>query len=61
MNCDVKIEVVNEDGTVEIVSPGDSVTIDEPESSIRMESGILYRIPRNYGLVTWNGSFLTVS
>lgn len=61
MNYGLKIEVVNEDGTVEVVSPGDSVTVKEPTGSIQVESGILYRVPKNYGLVTWNGSVLTVS
>lgn len=61
MNYDLKIEVVNRDGTVEVVSPGDSVMVEEQTSSIQVESGILYRVPKNYGLITWNGSYLTVS
>lgn len=61
MNYGLKIEVVNEDGTVNVVSPDDSVTVEEPASSIQIESGILYRVPKNYGLITWNGSFLKIS
>ncbi len=61
MNYDLKIEVVNRDGTVEVVSPNDSVKVQESSSTVEINSGILYRVPKNYGLITWNGSYLTVS
>ena len=61
MKCEVRIEVINCDGTVKVVSPGDSVTVMEPSNVVEVESGILYRVPKNYGLISWNGSYLTVS
>ena len=43
------------------VTPGDSEQVLPTASRVVLSDIIIHPIPSNYGLITWNGSTLTVS
>lgn len=55
------IEDLPEYAGIYTVTPGAEPTILETAYRIPTENIVVEAIPQNYGLITWNGSFLTVS
>lgn len=58
-----KLEIIFDDGTVKIVSPDENIRVCDSNDTLSIKTPIVVngRIPSNYGLITWNGSYLTVS
>lgn len=54
------VECPTYDGTYE-VTPSSEVQTMEVKDKRMTDNIIINPIPQNYGLITWNGSFLTVS
>lgn len=48
------------EGVYEITPTAETQTLDT-EGRVLLENIIINPIPNNYGLITWNGSYLTVS
>ena len=42
-------------------TPSESEQVFETEGKVMSENFVVHAIPSNYGLITWNGSALTVS
>lgn len=42
-------------------TPTNKTQVIESENKLLLQNMIIEPIPKNYGLITWNGSFLTVS
>ena len=63
LSVGVKIEGVIADpyeGPYEVV-PGDEDQVLNTNGLLAIEDIVVTKIPSNYGKITWNGSFLTVS
>ena len=43
------------------VTPGDTEQVLRTENRLRLEDLVVEAIPQNYGKISWNGSYLTVS
>ena len=43
------------------VTPGDEAQVLETENRLMLENFVVEAIPQNYGKISWNGSYLTVS
>lgn len=54
------IKVDNYDGVVS-VAPSDTPTVLSTKDKFLLDDITIEPIPQNYGLITWNGSVLTVS
>ena len=63
MKVSGKLEIILEDGNVKVISPDESVKVHDGKSTFGITTSVVTynKIPSNYGLITWNGAYLTVS
>lgn len=57
------LEIIQNDGAIKVVSSSSKITVKEQLAIVtaRTYVNVSSKIPNNYGLITWNGSTLTVS